>query len=94
MLRRAGQTWHFVARQYLENKRQVTVGEMAAALGISSKRAGNLLRSLGWRRELRYDYKGNTSITVYHGHYINDEKSKEVEQLENANKNCQRQGGI
>jgi len=78
-LRKAGQTWHFVARQYLKNKRQVTVGEMAAALGITSKRAGNLLRSLGWRRELRRDEEKNTTVTVYHGHYINDEKSKGVE---------------
>jgi len=67
-LRKAGQTWHYVARQYLEGKREVIPKEMAADLGISHKKAGNLLRSLGWRRELRYDFQGNTSITVYHGH--------------------------
>ena len=78
-MRKAGQTWHYVALQYLEGKKEVIPKEMAADLGISIKRAGYLLRSLGWQRKMRYDYKGNTSITVYHGHLINDEKSKGVE---------------
>ena len=67
-MRKAGQTWHYVARQYLEGKREVIPKEMAADLDISYRKAGSLLRSLGWRRELRYDSESNISITVYHGH--------------------------
>jgi len=63
---RWGQTWHFVARQYIKNKAEVIPQEMASDLGIPSEKAGHLLNSLGCRREIRYYYKGKINVTIYH----------------------------
>jgi len=64
-MRKAGQTWHIVAKRYIEGKHEIRPRDMANDLDISFTKAGSLLRSLGWIRSWRIDSQNNTKYTVY-----------------------------
>ena len=50
-MRKAGQTWHYLARKELEGVQEIYPFELADRLGVHYQKATKLLESLGWSRE-------------------------------------------